>query len=194
MKDQERNGNEYNIDRIKDILNNIPERELPTDFNNSLRQKLHIEKARNDAGKNSNVLKKRFGIGFSFAAFIAVGIMFYTMYNDPAGIDLHNINSAGSYNVTAEDEADDLSSLPKSKEASDSGEGAYRFNNAISDQEESIRVYLNFADFKIISKEKNEDTNQINFKILILNDKDGNPVNRTINLIEDGGEFYEREE
>ncbi len=202
MKCYRENKTEYDVDMIKEILKDVPEKELPFGFNEDLRHKLEIEKSRAKVKINPSGKKKRLTLVFPLAACVMVGILLYSMYNDPAGSDdLYNTGTAESYNTDVSADIYDFSSSKLQRAGTKAKDDDNDFRNAAIcesgasyDYEKKIKSYLHDPEFHIISQNEDKNSGQIHFKILILADKEGKPVNKIINLIEDGGELYELEE
>ncbi|NLY71850.1 MAG: hypothetical protein GX076_09275 [Clostridiales bacterium] len=201
---------EKNIDRdiehIVDILQNVPQEEIPEHFEMRLKNAIRDEAKRIRESEGLNIKKqnkKRYmKIAATIAACFVVGFITVTMYNYDMELPYQD-DASGELSITSMESAEQ-GGEENARLYIDNGEydindtvkrelqlAPYDITDEYIEYERLIELYLGEAEYQILSYYKEEDTEEYVFNILITKDSEGNTVTTRMVLKGSEGEIYE---
>ena len=201
---------EKNIDRdiehIVDILQNVPQEEIPEHFEMRLKNAIRDEAKRIRESEGLNIKKqnkKRYmKIAATIAACFVVGFITFTMYNYDMELPYQD-DASGELSITSMESAEQ-GGEENARLYIDNGEydindtvkrelqlAPYDITDEYIEYERLIEQYLGEAEYQILSYYKEEDTEEYVFNILITKDSEGNTVTTRMVLKGSEGEIYE---
>jgi hypothetical protein len=195
------------IEHIIDILQSIPQEDIPEHFELRLKNAIREEgkKIRESKGaiikkQNKKCITK---IAAAIAACFVVGFITLTMYNSGIGLpdeasDEISIASMESDGLSGGEYAPlyiDNNDMEESYQDDVTKRELFLEPSRVTDEyveyERLIKQYLGNVDYEILSYNQKEETGEYVFNILITMDSEGNTVNTRMVLMGSEGEIYE---